>query len=92
MKVLKPLCLRDANAFVARYHRQCQNTWRNGGKFAIGFLLAHDGPLVGVVIAGRPVAATEVLLSKKVVATAEDRQRQDQPRSQQQQRGNPQKF
>lgn len=51
---LVPISLRDANAFVSRFHRHCQATWRNGGKFAIGL---RDGPdLLGVVIVGRPVA------------------------------------
>jgi hypothetical protein len=46
-----PLHLREANEFVARHHRH--NLPTVGGKFAFGAL---DGKLVGVAIAGRPVA------------------------------------
>lgn len=51
---LSPIGLRDANAFVARFHRHCRPTWRNGGKFAIAAVA--DKAVVGVVIVGRPVA------------------------------------
>ena len=47
-----PLHLREANSFVAKYHRHNRPTV--GGKFAVG--AAQDGKLVGVAIAGRPVA------------------------------------
>jgi hypothetical protein len=47
-----PLHLREANPFVAKYHRH--NLPTVGGKFAVG--AAVDGRLVGVAIAGRPVA------------------------------------
>jgi hypothetical protein len=47
-----PLHIRAANAFVAKYHRHSLPTV--GGKFAIGCEM--DGKLVGVAIAGRPVA------------------------------------
>src|SRR5256714_10988635 len=47
-----PLHLREANEFVAKYHRH--NLPTVGGKFAVGAAL--DGKLVGVAIAGRPVA------------------------------------
>jgi hypothetical protein len=47
-----PLHLREANEFVAKYHRH--NLPTVGGKFAVG--AAVDGRLVGVAIAGRPVA------------------------------------
>lgn len=47
-----PLHIKEANAFVAEYHRHSLPTV--GGKFAIG--AAVDGQLVGVAIAGRPVA------------------------------------
>jgi hypothetical protein len=46
-----PLHLREANQFVARYHRHSLPTV--GGKFALG--AAEEGKLVGVAIAGRPV-------------------------------------
>lgn len=46
-----PLHLREANAFVAKYHRH--NLPTVGCKFALG--AAHNGKLVGVAIAGRPV-------------------------------------
>jgi hypothetical protein len=44
--------IREANEFVAKYHRHSLPTV--GGKWAIG--AAVDGKLVGVAIAGRPVA------------------------------------
>ena len=47
-----PVHLREANEFVAQYHRHSLPTV--GGKFAVG--AAVDGKLVGVAIAGRPVA------------------------------------
>jgi hypothetical protein len=47
-----PLHLRQANEFIARYHRHSLPTV--GGKFAVG--AAVDGKLVGVAVAGRPVA------------------------------------
>jgi hypothetical protein len=46
-----PLHLREANQFVAEYHRHSLPTV--GGKFAVG--AAVDGKLVGVAIAGRPI-------------------------------------
>ena len=47
-----PLHLREANEFVAKTHRHNRPTV--GGKFALG--AAQDGKLVGVAVAGRPVA------------------------------------
>ena len=47
-----PIHLREANEYVAKYHRHSLPTV--GGKFAVGAAL--DGKLVGVAIAGRPVA------------------------------------
>lgn len=47
-----PISLREANDFVKRFHRH--NTEVRGHKFAIG--LQAGGELVGVGIAGRPVA------------------------------------
>lgn len=47
-----PLHLRQANEFVAKHHRHSLPTV--GGKFAVGAAL--DGKMVGVAIAGRPVA------------------------------------
>jgi hypothetical protein len=47
-----PLHLREANELVANYHRH--NLPVTGCKFAVG--AAVDGKLVGVAIAGRPVA------------------------------------
>jgi hypothetical protein len=46
------LHIRQANEFVAQHHRHSLPTV--GGKFAVG--AAVDGKLVGVAIAGRPVA------------------------------------
>lgn len=49
-----PMTLREANEFVASYHRHSGRTPRDGGKFAIG---ATDGSgLVGVAIVGRPLS------------------------------------
>ena len=47
-----PITLREANAFVARYHRHNKPTVSH--KFSIG--LKHRDRLIGVGIAGRPVA------------------------------------
>ncbi len=47
-----PLHLREANEFVGKFHRH--NLPATGCKFAVGAAL--DGKLVGVAIAGRPVA------------------------------------
>jgi len=48
-----PLHLREANEFVARHHRH--NLPTVGGKFALG-VADDEGTLVGVAVAGRPVA------------------------------------
>lgn len=51
-----PLSLREANDFVAQFHRHNGRTVRDGGKFAIG---ASDSQrLVGVAIVGNPISAT----------------------------------
>jgi len=50
--VFVPLTLQAANAFVGQYHRHNKPTV--GHKFSVG--LALNGDLVGVGIAGRPVA------------------------------------
>jgi len=47
-----PLSVKDANTIVARWHRHHGAT--AGGKFAVG--VAAAGEIVGVAIAGRPVA------------------------------------
>ena len=49
-----PITLREANDYVAAYHRHSGRTARDGGKFAIG--ASQEGFLVGVAIVGRPVA------------------------------------
>ena len=49
---IRPINLRDANAYVAAHHRHNMPT--NGHKFSVA---CYDGDkLVGVAIAGRPVA------------------------------------
>jgi hypothetical protein len=48
-----PLHLREANEFVAQHHRH--NLPTVGGKFAVG-AADDEGKLVGVAVAGRPVA------------------------------------
>lgn len=47
-----PITLKEARAFVAKYHRH--NKPPVGWKFGIG--IQHEGVLVGVATAGRPVA------------------------------------
>ena len=47
-----PIHLKQANEFVESHHRHNKKTW--GHKFSIG--LECDGRLVGVGIAGRPIA------------------------------------
>lgn len=51
-----PCSLREANDFVANFHRHNGRTSRNGGKFAIG--VAHENELVSVAIVGNPISAT----------------------------------
>ena len=52
MLTLIPISLKEANAFVAEYHRHHKPT--RGHKFSIGCEM--DGRLVGVAIVGRPVS------------------------------------
>lgn len=52
MSAIVPLTFREARRYVAEHHRH--NEPPRGHKFSIG--LERDGELVGVVIAGRPVA------------------------------------
>jgi hypothetical protein len=47
-----PIHIKEANAFIAKYHRHSLPTV--GGKFAVGAI--NHGKLVGVAVAGRPVA------------------------------------
>ncbi len=49
---LVPTTLREANAFVERFHRHSRPT--RGHKFSVGAAWGDD--LVGVAIAGRPIA------------------------------------
>lgn len=51
-----PMTLREANDFVASFHRHNGRTARNGGKFAIGATFGDE--LVGVAIVGNPISAT----------------------------------
>ncbi len=51
-----PMTLREANDFVASFHRHNGRTSRNGGKFAIG--ASHEGELWGVAIVGNPISGT----------------------------------
>lgn len=51
-----PMSLREANDFVASYHRHNGRTSRNGGRFAIG--AAMEDQLVGVAIVGNPLSAS----------------------------------
>jgi len=52
MLSLVPVSLKEANAFVAEYHRHHKPT--RGHKFSIG--CEAEGRLVGVAIVGRPVS------------------------------------
>ena len=52
MLSLRPVSLKEANAFVAEHHRHHKPV--AGHKFSIGCAL--DGRLAGVAIAGRPVS------------------------------------
>jgi hypothetical protein len=54
--VVVPMSLREANDFVASYHRHNGRTVRNGGKFAIGACVESE--LWGVAIVGNPISAT----------------------------------
>lgn len=54
--IVVPLTLREANDFVASYHRHNGRTARNGGKFAVGADEADE--LVGVAIVGNPISAS----------------------------------
>ena len=54
--IVVPMTLREANDFVASYHRHNGRTARNGGKFAIG--AEQDSELWGVAIVGNPISAT----------------------------------
>lgn len=51
-----PMTLKEANDFVASYHRHNGRTARNGGKFAIG--ASYGDQLVGVAIVGNPISAS----------------------------------
>lgn len=50
--IIVPLDIATANRFVAQFHRH--NKKVTGAKFAIG--LTEEGELIGVAIAGRPLA------------------------------------
>lgn len=52
MLELMPITLRQANAYVEKYHRHHKPS--RGHKFSIG--VCDDGELVGVCICGRPVS------------------------------------
>jgi len=52
---LVPCTLREANDFVASFHRHNGRTARNGGKWAVGAEVG--GELVGVAIVGNPLSA-----------------------------------
>lgn len=51
-----PLSLKEANDFVANFHRHNGRTARNGGKWAIG--VSNGIELLGVAIVGNPLSAT----------------------------------
>ena len=51
-----PITLREANDYVAQFHRHNGRTARNGGKWAIG--ASNGSGLVGVAIVGNPLSAT----------------------------------
>lgn len=47
-----PIYIREANEFIKQYHRHSAPV--SGGRFSVG--AEHEGKIVGVMIAGRPVA------------------------------------
>lgn len=52
MLIIEPITLKEARAFVDENHRHCKS--KHAWKFGVG--LSNNGELVGVGIAGRPVA------------------------------------
>jgi len=54
--IVVPCSLKEANDYIASFHRHNGRTARNGGKFAIG--ASDDGQLMGVAIVGNPISAT----------------------------------
>lgn len=56
MLEIVPMTLKEANEFVANFHRHNKPTSRNGGKFAIG--VGDESGLVGVAIVGNPISAS----------------------------------
>ncbi len=50
--MIVPQTIREANAFVAQFHRHNKPT--SGGKFALG--VGDEAGLIGVAIVGRPIA------------------------------------
>ncbi len=52
--IVRPISLRDARRFVQEHHRHSKHTQRG---WLFGCSLRADGEVVGVGIAGRPVAA-----------------------------------
>lgn len=55
--ILMPVTLREANEFVASFHRHNGRTNRDGGKWAVACGTEKLG-LVGVAIVGNPLSAT----------------------------------
>lgn len=55
--MLMPISLRDANDFVANFHRHNGRTNNNSGKWAVAVGSEDDG-LCGVAIVGNPVSAS----------------------------------
>ena len=53
--ILMPCTLREANDFVAQFHRHNGRTSRNGGKWAVA-CGSEDVGMVAVAIVGRPIA------------------------------------
>lgn len=49
-----PITLKEANAFVAEFHRHAEPV--RGSRFQLCVMETDCGPIVGVVIVGRPVA------------------------------------
>jgi hypothetical protein len=52
--IIRTCSLRDANAYVAQWHRHCRPTV--GHKFSLAVVDADGGGIHGVAIVGRPVA------------------------------------
>ena len=54
----KPITIKQANEFVAKYHRHHRPTTKNCGKWAISAVDVKTDIIVGISITGNPVSAS----------------------------------